>query len=199
MSHEPAVARMVQDAERELGPIDLLVNNAGIMAGSDAPIWQEDPADWWRVFEVNLLGAFLCCRAVVGGMVERGKGRIVNVGSGSGYLPLTSRSDGTAYGSSKAALHRFGEMLAAQVAARGLSVFTISPGLVRSALTEQLGDDAPWTPPELAPRLVRVLASGRADRLSGRYIHAEHDDIEDLIARADEIVEKDLNAVRLRR
>ncbi len=90
-------------------------------------------------------------------------------------------------------------MLAAQVAARGLSVFTISPGLVRTALTGQLGDDAPWTPPELAPRLVRVLASGRADRLSGRYIHAEHDDIEDLIARADEIVEKDLNAIRLRR
>jgi hypothetical protein len=59
--------------------------------------------------------------------------------------------------------------------------------------------DMPWTPPELAPRLVRVLASGRADRLSGRYIHAEHDDIEDLIARADEIVEKDLNAIRLQR
>ena len=49
------------------------------------------------------------------------------------------------------------------------------------------GDDAPWTPPELAPHLVRVLASGRADALAGRYIHAEHDDIEDLIARADEI------------
>ncbi len=88
MSHEPAVARMVQDAERELGPIDLLVNNAGIMPGSDAgPIWQEDPADWWRVFEVNLLGAFLCCRAVVGGMVERGEGRIVT----SAAAPPTSR------------------------------------------------------------------------------------------------------------
>ena len=50
----------------------------------------------------------------------------------------------------------------------GVSVFTISPGLVRTALTEGLGDDAPWTPPALAPRLVRALASGRADRLSGR-------------------------------
>ena len=53
---------------------------------------------------------------------------------------------------------------------------------------DAFGDDAPWTPPELAPRLVRVLASGRADALAGRYIHAEHDDIEDLIRRADEIV-----------
>jgi hypothetical protein len=60
-------------------------------------------------------------------------------------------------------------------------------------------DDAPWTPPQLAPQLVRVLASGRADKLSGRYLHAEHDDIEDLISRADEIVENDLNAIRLQR
>ncbi len=200
VSDEPSVAGMVQDTERELGPIDLLVNNAGVMAGSNArPVWQEEPGDWWRVFEVNLLGAYLCCRAVLGGMVGRGRGRVVNVGSGSGYLPLASRSGGTAYGPSKAGLHRFGEILAAQVAPHGLSVFTISPGLVRTALTEELGDDAPWTPPELAPRLVRVLASGRADRLSGRYIHAEHDDIEDLIARADEIIEQDLNAIRLRR
>jgi hypothetical protein len=66
-------------------------------------------------------------------------------------------------------------------------------------MTEELGDDAPWTPPELAPRLIRALASGRADRLSGRYIHAEHDDIEDLIARADEIIENDSNSIRLRR
>ena len=53
---------------------------------------------------------------------------------------------------------------------------------------DRFPDDVPWTPPELAPQLVRVLASGRADALSGRYIHAEHDDIEDLIRRADEIV-----------
>ncbi len=59
-------------------------------------------------------------------------------------------------------------------------------------------DDAPWTPPELAPRLVRVLASGRADALGGRYIHAEHDDIEELIPRADEVIAGDLNAIRLR-
>jgi hypothetical protein len=78
-------------------------------------------------------------------------------------------------------------------------VFTISPGLVKTDMTESFGEGAPWTPPELAPRLVRVLASGRADALSGRYIHAEHDDIEDLIGRADEIVENDLNAIRLQR
>ena len=66
-------------------------------------------------------------------------------------------------------------------------------------MTESFPDDAPWTPPELAPRLVRVLASGCADALAGRYLRAEHDDVEDLIARADEIVANDLNAIRLRR
>ncbi|HSJ17900.1 MAG TPA: SDR family oxidoreductase [Solirubrobacterales bacterium] len=201
VSDEPSVARMVDDTERELGPIDVLVNNAGVGDPSDASaIWEERPEDWWRVFEINVLGVYLCCRAVVRGMIERGGGRIINVGSGAGYLAVTPRNvAGTAYGPSKAAVYRFGEVLAGQLGQYGVSVFTISPGLVRTAMTEQLGDDAPWTPPALAPRLVRVLASGRADRLSGRYIHAEHDDIEDLIARADEIVESDSNAVRLRR
>ena len=91
-------------------------------------------------------------------------------------------------------------MLAAALAPLGIRVFLISPGLVRTAMTEhRFAEDAPWTPPELAPRLVRVLASGRADALAGRYIHAEHDDIEDLLRRADEVRESDLNAIRLRR
>ena len=82
----------------------------------------------------------------------------------------------------------------------GIHVFLISPGLVRTAMTDpNFPEDAPWTPPELAPRLVRVLAAGRADALAGRYLHAEHDDVEDLIRRADEIAAQDLNAIRLRR
>ncbi|TML66242.1 MAG: hypothetical protein E6G22_00560 [Actinobacteria bacterium] len=76
-------------------------------------------------------------------------------------------------------------------------MFVISPGLVQTDMTSSFPADAPWTPPELAPRLVRALASGRADALSGRYIHAEHDDVDDLIRRADEIRERDLNAIRL--
>ena len=200
VSDEASVERMVQDTERELGPIDLLVNNAGIASSSDRPIWEEDSADWWRVFEVNVLGAYLCCRSVLRGMVARGGGRIVNVGSGGAHLPVKAGGVGaTSYGPSKAALNRFGEVLAAQLERHDVAVFTISPGLVRTALTERLGDDAPWTPPDLAPKLVRVLASGRADRLTGRYIHAEHDDVEDLIARADEVLAGDLNVIRLRR
>jgi NAD(P)-dependent dehydrogenase (short-subunit alcohol dehydrogenase family) len=190
-----AVDRMVAETERELGPIDLLVANAGV-GGPDGPTWEVDPDAWWQVLEVNVLGVHLCCRAVIPGMLERGRGRIVITGSGAAYLP-GARS--TPYPSSKAAVCRYGEALANELAGR-IPVFFISPGLVRTEMTDgNFADDAPWTPPELAPRLVHVLASGRADDLVGRYLHAEHDDIEDLIRRADEIHENDLNAIRLRR
>src|SRR5919197_3153732 len=194
VSKQDDVEAMVATVERELGPIDLLANNAGVMGGRGLP-WEQDPADFWHVFEINVLGAYLCTRAVLPGMRERGRGRIVNTGSGASYLP---GAGSPAYGASKAALGRFSELLAGQLAEFGIAVFVFSPGLVRTEMTESFGDNAPWTPPELAPRLVRVLASGRADRLAGRYIHAEHDDIEDLIARADQIEARDLNAIRLK-
>ena len=184
-----------EDVERwvaEVREIDLLVANAGIESASGDP-WETEPDDWWHVFEVNVLGVYLCCRAVIPGMLERGRGRIVITGSGAAYLP---GSGNTAYGPSKAAVWRFGETLARRLEGR-IPVFVISPGLVQTDMTSSFPADAPWTPPELAPRLVRALASGRADVLSSRYIHAEHDDVDDLIRRADEIRERDLNAIRL--
>ena len=162
-----------------IGHVDLLVANAGTGGG-----------DWWHVFEVNVLGVHLCCEAAQ----RHGVSRIVITGSGASYLPGASE---TAYTSSKAAVCRYGETLNNRLE---LPVFVISPGLVRTELTEgRHGDDAPWTPPELAPELVRKLATGRYDALAGRYIHAEHDDVDDLLARIDEIRERDLNAIRLRR
>jgi 3-oxoacyl-[acyl-carrier protein] reductase len=190
------VERWVERTEEELGPVDLLAANAGIGGGPRVPTWEADLARWWQTFEVNMLGVHLCCRTVIPGMLDRGRGRIVITGSGSAYLPGTRQ---TAYPASKAAVWRYGEVLAAEIEGR-VSVFVISPGLVRTDMTAgTFPEDAPWTPPELAPRLVRVLASGRADVLAGRYLHAEHDDIEDLIRRADEIAANDLNAIRLRR
>jgi NAD(P)-dependent dehydrogenase (short-subunit alcohol dehydrogenase family) len=194
VSDRAQVELMVAETEEKLGPIDLLVANAG-MAPDEDKAWEMEPADWWKTFEVNVLGVYLCCRAVIPGMLERGGGRIINVASGAAYLPGSSS---TSYSASKAAVHRFSETLANQLAGR-IPVFSISPGLVRTSMTDEFGDDAPWTPPELAPRLVRALASGRLDALAGHYLHAEHDDIDDLERRADEIVENDLNAIRLQR
>jgi len=189
------VERMVREVESQLGPIDLLCANAGIAIMGEPAAWEVEPDEWWRVLEVNVLGVYLSCRAVIPGMLERGRGRIVITGSGSAYLPGSSN---TAYSASKAAVWRFGETLAKQLEGR-IAVFVISPGLVATEMTSDFSRDLPWTPPELAPQLVHVLASGRADALAGRYLHAEHDDVEELIRRADEIRERDLNAIRLRR
>jgi NAD(P)-dependent dehydrogenase (short-subunit alcohol dehydrogenase family) len=189
------VEKLVDETERELGPIDLLVANAGI-SPNEPSAWEIEPDEWWRVLEVNVLGVYLACRSVIPGMLDRGGGRIVITGSGSAYLP-GSRT--TAYPTSKAAVARFGETLANQLEGR-IPVFPVSPGLVRTEMTEgRFPDDAPWTPPECAPRLVRALATGRFDRLSGRYLHAEHDPPEELEKRIHEILEQDLNAIRLRR
>jgi NAD(P)-dependent dehydrogenase (short-subunit alcohol dehydrogenase family) len=184
----------VERAFAEAGDVDLLVANAG--TGNRERTWEIDPDDWWETFEVNVLGVHLCCRAVIPGMLERGRGRIVIVGSGAAYLPGQTA---TAYPASKAAVCRYAEVLNNELEGR-IPVFVISPGLVRTAMTEgSVPDDAPWTPPECAPRLVRALASGRYDALAGRYLHAEHDDVDDLLARIDEIREQDLNSIRLRR
>ncbi|HWN22643.1 MAG TPA: SDR family NAD(P)-dependent oxidoreductase [Gaiellaceae bacterium] len=187
VSRRQDVQRMVAAA----APLDLLVANAGIV-----PRDSDDIDDWWHVFEVNVLGVHLCCAAALPSLRERG-GRIVVVASGSAYLP---GGGNTAYGASKAAAARYAELLSNQVEPDGVRVFAISPGLVRTEMTEGwLPDEAPWTPPELAPRLVRELASGRFDALSGRYIHAEHDPPEELEQRIEAILRDDLNAIRLRR
>ncbi len=192
ISKREDVERMVAAA----APLDLLVANAGVNLRGDS--WETDPDEWWHLFEVNVLGTYLTCRQALPGMIERGGGRIVIVGSGASYLPgLTS---GAAYAASKAAVGRFGEVLAREVEAHGIKVFVISPGLVRTEMTEGWApDDAPWTPPELAPRLVLELASGRFDALAGRYLHAEHDPPDELEARIPQILADDLNAIRLRR
>ena len=173
-----ADAASVERGFQEIGQLDLLVANAGVA---------DD--DFWRTFEVNVHGVQLCVEAAL----ARGVSRIVITGSGAAYLPGSSSP---AYSASKAAVCRYAETLNNQL---DIPVFVFSPGLVQTELTSWAPDDSPWTPPELAPELVRKLATGKYDVLAGRYIHAEHDDIDDLLARADEIRERDLNAIRLQR
>ena len=183
---------------REAGELDLLVCNAAITGPND-PF--AEPDDWWHTFEVNVLGVFLCCRAFAPAMIERGGGRIVNVASGSAYLRTqpANMNANTAYPASKAAVHRFSEVLATELASSNVVVFSISPGLVQTEMTSWMSGDLPWTPPECAPVLVHALATGEFDALAGRYLHAEHDPPEQLRTRIEQIQADDLNAIRLRR
>ena len=204
-----AVERAVAAAERALGPVDLLVNNAGTVTAL-GPFWETDPDVWWRDAEVHVRGAVLCTRAVLPGMVARRRGRIVNVVSGAGARASPYVS---AYACAKAALMRLTDSLAAEVAPHGIAVFAASPGVVRTALLEDTAASPlgrRWLPrfaellasggdlsPARAVRLVRFLAEGRADALSGRYFHAT-DDIAALADRAEEIVRDDLHTIQLR-
>jgi NAD(P)-dependent dehydrogenase (short-subunit alcohol dehydrogenase family) len=83
VSDPRAATRALREVERQLGPVDLLVNNAGI-SGPIGPVWEVDADEWWRTFEVNLEGVFLFAHAVLPGMVARRRGRVVNMSSNAG-------------------------------------------------------------------------------------------------------------------
>lgn len=178
------------------GQVDLLVNNAAIDGAVQTK--DEDPAIWWRTLEVNVRGPYLCVQAVLPGMREKGAGRIINIGSGGAfYTNVTFAS--MAYCASKAALCRYSEMLAERVAAIGIKVFTVSPGLVQTGLTRGQGDytNRIWTEPGVVAAVIERVANGDLDALAGRYIHAT-DDIDALIKDTDIILAEDLRAIRLR-
>jgi NAD(P)-dependent dehydrogenase (short-subunit alcohol dehydrogenase family) len=100
VSHRHEVEDVVAGVEAALGPVDLLVNNAG-QFGPIGPIAATDPDQWWQALEVNLRGPLYCARAVLPGMLTRRHGRIVNVSSGAGFAAIPMLS---AYAVSKAAL-----------------------------------------------------------------------------------------------
>lgn len=206
-----AVAALVRRAEAEFGPVDLLVNNAGSFSAL-GPLWEQDPDRWWTDVTVNLRGPFLGCRAVLPGMIERGRGRIINlIGGGAG----TPFAYGSGYGCSKAAVMRLTECLAEELRLAGspVAVFALGPGLVRTALTEyqlhspegkrwmsrieRMFEEGKDVPPERAAALAVQLAGGRFDRLTGRAFSIR-DDLEALLARQDEILRKDQKTLRFR-
>ena len=200
-----AVAAAVATVERELGPITLLVNNAG-SAGEGGDTWDQSAASWWRVFEVNVLGTLLCSNAVMPGMRASGHGRIVNVASNAAFMSLADgpvEGIGSAYMASKAAVIRFSEALDSEARADGVRVFAISPGTVKTEMSapifqDEWDDPGFWTPPEATADLIEHLETGALDALSGRYIHAANDDWRALPGQAAEILANDRLSLRVR-
>jgi len=185
----PGVEDAVAEIERELGPPDLVVNNAGTDRAF-GPLWETDADLWWDDVEIHVRGTYFVCRAALPSMLERRAGRIVNVASNAARRPSPNNS---AYGAAKAAILSLTESLAVSLEGSGVSVFAISPGYVKTAMTErllELQEERGWFPhlvgretldPALASQLVLELASGKADRLSGGYFHAL-DDLDELLA-----------------
>lgn len=126
VTSEASVASLAQRALKAYGRVDLLCANSGI-AGPTAPLAEVSPQDWQDTFAVNVYGVFLCCRAVLPGMLARGSGSIVVIGSVTGKRPMPNR---TPYAASKLALVGLVRSLAAEVGERGVRVNLVSPGPV---------------------------------------------------------------------
>jgi 3-oxoacyl-[acyl-carrier protein] reductase len=120
------------------GVIDGLVNNAGI-AGPAKPVWEYADDEWARVLAINLTAIFLTTRAVLPHMIDRGRGRIVNIASISGK---EGNPNMAAYSTSKAAVLGFTKAVAKEVSKRGIYVNAITPAVIETELLQQLTPDA---------------------------------------------------------
>jgi len=196
-------------AEREFGPVSVLVNNAGSLTAV-GPTWELDQEQWSADVQTNLWGTFLCCRAIMPGMVARGHGYVINLVGGGATGPHVY---GSGYGCSKAGVLAFTETLALEAAETGVKVFALSPGLVKTRMTTALAEGAEgrrWrpfigqmlkdgrdVPPEEAAELALKLVSGRADRLVG-CLFSVRDDFDAIVRAADAVLQNEGLRLRLK-
>ena len=131
-----ACAQAVKSIENKYGPVDILVNAAGITR--DTTLRKMAPQQWHDVLDINLSGVFNTCRNVVEGMSDRGFGRIVNISSVNGQ---TGQFGQTNYSAAKAGMHGFTMALAREVARKGVTVNSVSPGYCRTAMVAAIPEN----------------------------------------------------------
>ncbi len=144
-----AVAEGIADIEADRGPIDVLVNNAGITR--DGTLHKMTYEQWNQVIQTNLTSCFNTCRAVIEGMRARGFGRIVNVGSINGQAGQYGQVN---YAAAKSGIHGFTKALAQEGAARGITVNAVAPGYVDTDMVRAV-------PPEVLAKIIAKIPVGR--------------------------------------
>ena len=149
VSDEQAVADMVAAVEREIGPVDILVNCAGIAAS--APVEEMPAATWDRVIAVHLRGTFLCTRAVLPGMYARNRGRIINTASQLAYKGAPGFS---AYTAAKGGILSFSRSLALEIGPREINVNVVAPGATMTPMLEDV-------PREVLEAIRQTIPRGR--------------------------------------
>lgn len=210
VSKPAEVAALFTLADQQLGPLDVLVNNAGVYGPlgptEDVP-WDE----WQQAIEINLFGVMHTCRQAIPRLRTRGGGKIVNISGGGATNPLPRIS---AYAASKAAVVRLSETLALELAADRIDVNAVAPGALNTRLVQQIIAAGPekvgadffaknkkWseegaTPPELGAGLCVWLASTESNGITGRLLSAQWDPWKDLAARRDELAKSDIYCLR---
>ena len=176
----PQVEALFRRALDELGKVDVLINNAGIVRGAGAtPIWDISDADWRLGIETNLSSAFYCSRAVAKHMVDRGRGKIVNVSSGFG---LRGGRDNYMYTTAKGGVLQLTRTLAMSLGRYGVTSTCIVPGFIPTEATATLRETQPQgrfipigrvgLPTEIGPVAV-FLASDASDYMNGEVFAAD--------------------------
>lgn len=179
ITSRPSVEAALAATESALGPVDVLVNNAGI--DTIEPFLTSEEATWERIVAVNYLGTVRCCHVVVPGMVERGAGRVVNIASDAGRV---GSSGEVVYSGTKGGVIAFSKALAREVAAKGVTVNVVCPGPTDTALLDQVAEASPklydglakaipmrriGQPADIAPA-VAFLASDGAGYITGQTL-----------------------------
>jgi citronellol/citronellal dehydrogenase len=187
ISEPPECERLVEEARKAYGPIDVLVNNAALTYY--IPVKEYPLNRWMRSWAVNFHAPFILCQHVLNGdMIPRGSGSIVNISSGAAIGPgrgpypeavTGSRAGGTCYGAEKAAMERFSQGLASEVYQYGISVTALSPSLVVPTpgtvyhhLVEGM-DDPRGEPAELMAKAALLLATEPLDKITGRVTYSQ--------------------------
>jgi 3-oxoacyl-[acyl-carrier protein] reductase len=176
VTQEADVVALVERVERELGPLDVLVNNAGVQRPQ--AITEMSVADWDRMMSVHLRGAFLCSREAAKRMIPRRRGWIINLCSQLGYI---GRERYTAYSAAKGGVIAFTRALAKELAPHGILVNGVAPGLVdtgfdplpeevKRAHAASLPLKRLGTPEDMTPAFV-FLASDEARYYCGQLLH----------------------------
>lgn len=152
-----AIEELAGKIEAELGPIDIIINNAAI-AGPFGPSWELDPAEWTQAIEINLVAPFRLARAALNHMRESNWGRIINISSGAATFPMARAG---AYSTTKAALDMMSRQLGEEVAGSGISVISLYPGIVDTSMqTEIRQQPAEKVGQDLATRFKDYYESG---------------------------------------
>ncbi|WP_372595319.1 SDR family NAD(P)-dependent oxidoreductase [Actinotalea sp.] len=192
-----AVRAAAARVERALGGVDLLVHNAGVVEHAELPFAEDDVEDTWRVIEVNVRGPLMLTHALLPGMLAAGGARIVHLNSGAGHKASPSM---TGYGISKGALARLTTLLDAQYRERGILVFDLAPGVVRTDMTSSMpmhDSRTDWTPVEDVAAMLVAIGSGALDALAGRFVHAGLDTVDGLREATGTILSSDARRLRL--